>query len=137
MHFCILAGTAFSQQRIKCPDCGQVLSSSRLLRARRNAVHLKMRSHLCNYYGYNTTSQSNLRIHLRRQTEEKPFACDSCDYRTSDHNSLRRHKMKHTGEKQYKCPHCSYASIQSSTYKVKKTIFQSDDYDVNYLSLYL
>nr|CAH0105504.1 unnamed protein product [Daphnia galeata] len=107
-------GSSEQQLKNKCPDCGQVLSSSRLLRARRNAVHLKMRSHLCNYCGYNTTSQSNLRIHLRRQTEEKPFACDSCDYRTSDHNPLRRHKMKHTGEKQYyKCPHCSYAS----TYK--------------------
>ena len=145
VHFCVAGkelhsvnkGSSEQQLKNKCPDCGQVLSSSRLLRARRNAVHLKMRSHLCNYCGYNTTSQSNLRIHLRRQTEEKPFACDSCDYRTSDHNSLRRHKMKHTGEKQYKCPHCSYASIQSSTYKVKKTIFQSDDYDVNYLSLYL
>ena len=116
-------GSSEQQLKNKCPDCGQILSSSRLLRAHRNAVHLKMRSHLCNYCGYNTTSQSNLRIHLRRHTEEKPFSCDSCDYRTSDHNSLRRHKMKHTGEKQYKCPHCSYASIQSSTYKVKKNYF--------------
>lgn len=77
-----------------------------------------MRTHLCSYCGYNTTSQSNLRIHLRQHTKEKPFVCESCDYQTADHNSLRRHRMKHTGEKRYKCPHCPYASIQSSTYKV-------------------
>lgn len=106
------------QLKNKCADCGKILSSGRLLRAHRNAVHLKMRSHLCSYCGYNTTSHSSLRIHLRQHTNEKPFTCETCDYQTADHNSLRRHRMKHTGEKRYKCPHCPYASIQASTYKV-------------------
>ena len=60
VHFCVAGkelhsvnkGSSEQQLKNKCPDCGQVLSSSRLLRARRNAVHLKMRSHLCNYCGY-------------------------------------------------------------------------------------
>lgn len=106
------------QLKNKCADCGKILSSGRLLRAHRNAVHLKMRSHLCSYCGYNTTSHSSLRIHLRQHTNEKPFTCETCNYQTADHNSLRRHRMKHTGEKRYKCPHCPYASIQASTYKV-------------------
>lgn len=109
------------QNKNKCSECGKILSSGRLLRAHRNAIHLKVRTHLCNYCGYNTTSQSNLRVHLRQHTKDKPFTCEECDYRTADHNSLRRHKMKHTGERPYKCPLCDYSSIQSSTYKVFMT----------------
>jgi len=68
------------------------------------------RFYQCAECEYSTYILSNLKLHVRTHTGEKPYSCSVCqkEFRTSSH--LKRHQVLHCNTEHLKCRKCDYST---------------------------
>jgi uncharacterized Zn-finger protein len=71
-------------------------------------------------------TSSQLNIHKRIHSKQKPFACDQCQMTFTQLCSLKRHRQLHTGEKLFSCDVCPFKCTQSHHLKRHKRIHSGE-----------
>lgn len=64
-------------------------------------------THVCDLCNKRCTSTSELIIHRRTHTGEKPFNCSFCSKAVNTKGELEKHERTHTGEQPFVCSVCS------------------------------
>ncbi|KAH8358981.1 hypothetical protein KR093_003626 [Drosophila rubida] len=103
----------------KCHTLGAVGPIVNAAKAAKTASVAKQhKSFLCAFCGKAVSSSSNLIIHIRRHTGEKPFKCDYCDMAFPRSSDLQCHRRTHTGERPHVCTVCQKGFARS--YKLQQ-----------------
>ena len=71
----------------------------------------------CTTCGKACSSQSQLTVHLRVHSGDKPYSCDTCGKAFAQSSALTAHLRVHSGDKPYSCDTCGKAYSGSSSLK--------------------
>ena len=98
---------------MKCKHCPKIFGSTSQLEIHER-VHTGEKPFSCEICGRGFASEVNRNSHLITHSHEKRFQCETCRKGFKFAANLKRHLMTHTGEKPFACGVCDKAFAQRS-----------------------
>ncbi|CAN9515271.1 unnamed protein product [Ophioblennius macclurei] len=105
-----------NQKNIRCDICGKGFRFSSQVQLHRR-IHTGEKPHSCQVCGKRFVQKQHLKNHAKIHTGEKPYACHTCGKSFSDQGNFLVHLRTHTGERPYSCQTCDKTFTKSSTLK--------------------
>ena len=100
-----------------CEDCGTAYDTLASFRQHRETVHGNGKIFDCPVCFKKCTSSSQLEVHLRSHTGERPFKCGECEKSFRRQSHLTVHIQRHSGQATFKCDQCEKSFPQQSELK--------------------
>ncbi|XP_062874635.1 zinc finger protein 32-like [Trichomycterus rosablanca] len=85
-------------------------------------IHTGEKPCQCLQCGMSFICQSHLKVHQRIHTGEKPYQCSQCAKSFNRQSHLKVHQRIHTGEKPYQCSQCGKSFNQQNNLKEHQRI---------------
>ncbi|MBN3326469.1 ZBT49 protein, partial [Atractosteus spatula] len=113
------------QKQYCCEMCGKTFKHPSNLELHKRS-HTGEKPFQCNICGKNFSQAGNLQTHLRRHSGEKPYICEICGKSFAASGDVQRHIVIHTGEKPHLCDMCGRGFSNFSNLKEHKKTHTTD-----------
>ncbi|XP_077532626.1 uncharacterized protein LOC144145001 [Haemaphysalis longicornis] len=101
-------GPPLGRRLLCCQQCSYATPRATELKLHMR-THTGERPHQCSHCGKAYTRKGSLDVHRRTHTGERPFRCHLCPMAFAKTNDLCRHVSGHTGQRPFHCRFCSKA----------------------------
>ena len=119
LHFEALQSKHSAIGYVTCKGCGWIgkclkshlMYSTKLCKL---LYDMQAMSYQCSGCDMKFSNNSDLLIHMKTHTGEKPYQCSHCEKDFSDKDNLMQHMITHAEEKPYNCRDCGKIFINNS-----------------------
>ncbi|KAM4709695.1 zinc finger and BTB domain-containing protein 49 [Discoglossus pictus] len=114
-----------SHKHCACNVCGKGFKHPSNLELHKRS-HTGEKPFECSVCGKHFSQAGNLQTHLRRHSGDKPFICEICGKRFAVSGDVQRHIVIHTGEKPHLCDICGRGFSNVSNLKEHEKTHAAD-----------